>query len=43
MRELGIDGTIMKQTQVRLAWKAFRKQNSQVTLKRSEITKSAVN
>ena len=26
MRELGMDGTIMKQTKERLAWKAFCKQ-----------------
>ena len=40
MRELEINGTIMKHTHESVA---YRKQNSQVILKRSEITKSAVN
>ena len=43
MREQGTNDTIMEQTQKRLARKAYRKQNLQVILRRSEITKSAVN
>ena len=39
----GTNDMIMKQTQKKLAWKACRKQNLQVILRRSEITKSAVN
>ena len=38
----GTNDMIMKQTQKKLAWKAYRKQNLQVILRRSEITKSAV-
>ena len=39
----GTNDMIMKQTQKKLAWKAYRKQNLQVIFRRSEITKSAVN
>ena len=39
-----MNDTIVEQTQKRLAWKAYRKQNLQVILRRSsEITKFAVN